>query len=319
MKNDDEIDFIRLWKSYVKWKFYVDSTWIYSWIISNKVKKFKYNNFTGDICYHWYIKWAKWVHTFSWLNNYTATVVWSYINQCWFWYIPIGNDLISVWMVFKSKDNTDFIKEKDKEKLLIKILKSKVEIKQAIKWYKFVNFRWQNKIIINRNWSWLAEKVYWDNWILVWDSALFTDPILSAWVTVAHRTGYYAWILLNNFFKTNNSSFKSLLLTTYESYLNDFNLQFCNIIKFWYDWIDKNFDIDTFFKVWDNNLKNAWIIDEQNYNNASFFYIVNWLLQTLDTSIGEYSGNYEQLDYEILIKWLTGYDISIDLLYSDNI
>jgi hypothetical protein len=44
-------------------------------------------------------------------------------------------------MVFKSKDNPDFIKEKNKEFLLLKILNSQKEVKEAIKDSIFISHR----------------------------------------------------------------------------------------------------------------------------------------------------------------------------------
>lgn len=309
--DDDTISSLEINNEMVTWDFYVDATWIYAWIIPANIKKIVNYNFTWDICYHGYLQWATAIHNYEWQENWSATTVWSYWNQCWFWFIPIWQDLVSVWMVFKSSCNPDFIKEKNKEDLLLKILNSKKEVSDAIVSSKFINFRWLDKIIIDKNWNWTASKLFGKNWILVWDSAMFTDPILSSWVTVWHRTWHYVWMLLNQFFRTENLKFRSLLLNTYAEYCNDCYLQFRDVIKFWYDWMDQSYEIDKFFSVGRDTIKKFWIID-QNKHNASFFYLVNWLLQTVNWISDDISVNFDQDDYEIMIQWITWVETFLD-------
>ena len=302
--DDDHIESVTLDDVVVKGNFYINATGIYSGMIPNRIKKIVNYNFTWDICYHGYLKWARCIDHYPWLPHHTATTVWSYGNQCWFWYIPISEDLVSVWMVFKSKDNPDFIKSKDKESLLLQILHSQSEVMEAINGSEFIHHRWCPKIIIDKNWNGSASHVFWGNWVLIWDAALFTDPILSSWVTVAHRTGYYVWALLNQYFRTENRKFRSLLLDTYKEYCGECYIQFRDVIRFWYEWMDQWFDIDEFLRVWNNNIKKFGIID-QNQHNAPFFYVINWLLQTVNWTSDSISVNFDQDDYELMIQWIT--------------
>ncbi len=309
--DDNNINYLVVNNVKIKADFYIDSTWINKWIITSKIKKFKEKDFSWDICYHWYLEWANFLHNFNWLKKRVATTVWSYWNKCWFWYIPITENIVSVWVVFKSSCNKDFVEIKDKEELLINVLCSFTKIKNAIKDAKFINYKWLEKITIIKNWNWISNKLCWDNWMLVWDSAFFSDPILSAWVTMAHKTWFFAWTLLNSYLKSDSSSYKKLLLKTYDLYCKDFYSQVSDVIKFWYDWMDEQKDINSLFDIWKDTMKKFGIVDNVS-SRSTFMYVVNWLFQSIDTW-WDYTTLYEQDDYENIIEWLTWINISLNV------
>jgi len=97
----------------------------------------------------------------------------------WVWFIPISETRTSVGLVIPAK----YYKESKLRpaELYEKALKEEPRVS-----YLLQTATYEDQLSTTKDWSFLAKKLFGDNWFLVGESAGFADPILSAGLTITH-------------------------------------------------------------------------------------------------------------------------------------
>jgi flavin-dependent dehydrogenase len=100
----------------------------------------------------------------------------------WLWFIPLGPTRTSLGLVCPA----EYYKKAGKppEVLYHEALRSQPHISKLI-----ANATHSGKVRTTNDWSFLAERLYGENWFLVGEAAGFADPILSAGLTLTHVGG----------------------------------------------------------------------------------------------------------------------------------
>jgi flavin-dependent dehydrogenase len=95
----------------------------------------------------------------------------------WIWFIPIGATRTSVGLVCPA----EYYKNSGKrpEELYAQALQEDARIAHLMR-----NATCQNKFSTTKDWSFVAQRIYGENWFLVGESAGFADPILSAGLSI---------------------------------------------------------------------------------------------------------------------------------------
>ncbi len=294
-------------------KYYVDATWFLPWFISSEKRGSSSSwDFFWNICFHWYLKGASFIQDSSsvWGVSTTVTALW---NGAWTWYIPLSEDIISVWMVFNSQKTPEFLLW-DKEETLFHALKKNPKIRKSTEHADFFSYMSLPRVSVIKNWNWFSKNIVWENWFLVGDAAFFSDPILSSWVTMAHRLWFQLWGVIKEILWSNNDKWNSLLKEDYKNFVYESYAQVSKIIQFWYEGMDGNYDLTELFWKADDVIKKYGIINKSK-EQFSFWYIVNGLLQSIDDGDGEYNMmNFwwlDQQEFQEVIKIVTWVNIDI--------
>ncbi len=101
------------------------------------------------------------------------------VGYGWIWFIPLSPTRTSVGLVMP----VDFYKESGKrpEELYLNALASEPLIAGLLK-----NATREDKLATTKDWSFLASRMYGENWFLVGESSGFADPILAAGLSITH-------------------------------------------------------------------------------------------------------------------------------------
>jgi flavin-dependent dehydrogenase len=101
------------------------------------------------------------------------------VGYGWIWFIPLGPTRTSIGLIMP----VDYYKESGKrpDELYRNALASEPRISALIK-----NAACENKVASTKDWSFLAKRLYGENWFLVGESAGFADPVLAAGLTITH-------------------------------------------------------------------------------------------------------------------------------------
>ena len=101
------------------------------------------------------------------------------VGYGWIWFIPLGPTRTSIGLVMP----VDYYKSTGKrpEELYMKALSDEPRVSALIQ-----NAQRENKLASTKDWSFLAHRLYGENWFLVGESAGFADPILAAGLTITH-------------------------------------------------------------------------------------------------------------------------------------
>jgi flavin-dependent dehydrogenase len=97
----------------------------------------------------------------------------------WIWFIPITPTRTSIGLVLPAE--TLKAKGKPAEELYLEAVQSDPLVSSLIK-----NARREGPVQGTKDWNFVADKLYGENWFLSGDSCGFADPILSAGMTLAH-------------------------------------------------------------------------------------------------------------------------------------
>jgi len=97
----------------------------------------------------------------------------------WLWFIPLGPTRTSIGLICHS----DYYKSCGRmpEELYAQAVEEEPFIRDLV-----ANATRRGTVESTRDWSFLAERLYGDNWFLAGESAGFADPILAAGMTLAH-------------------------------------------------------------------------------------------------------------------------------------
>ncbi|MBS1700212.1 MAG: tryptophan 7-halogenase [Armatimonadetes bacterium] len=99
----------------------------------------------------------------------------------WIWFIPLGPTRTSIGLVMPA----EYQKKSGKtpEELYMEALTSEPTVSKLV-----ANASREGKFETTKDWSFVSERLYGENWFLAGDAAGFADPILSAGLTLA-QTG----------------------------------------------------------------------------------------------------------------------------------
>ncbi len=97
----------------------------------------------------------------------------------WLWFIPIGTTRTSIGLVVPA----EYVKKSGKkpEELYAEAVANEPTISRLV-----AKATRENITQATKDWSFVSERLYGENWFLAGDSAGFADPILSAGLTLAH-------------------------------------------------------------------------------------------------------------------------------------
>ncbi len=101
------------------------------------------------------------------------------VGYGWIWFIPLGPTRTSIGLITPA----EYYKQSGKrpEELYMTALKNEARISELTK-----NATRENKLATTKDWSFLAKRLYGENWFLVGESAGFADPVLAAGLTITH-------------------------------------------------------------------------------------------------------------------------------------
>lgn len=108
----------------------------------------------------------------------------------WIWFIPMGPTRTSIGLVIP----VDYYKQSGRSpaELYAQALQDETEIASLLR-----NGSSEQKLQSTKDWSFLADRSYGENWFLIGECAGFADPILSAGVTMAHIAGQQVAYTIN--------------------------------------------------------------------------------------------------------------------------
>ncbi len=101
------------------------------------------------------------------------------VGYGWLWFIPLGPTRTSVGLVVPAK----YFKASGKklDELLAQALKEEPRVARLM-----TNAVAEGKLTTTKDWSFIAKRLYGENWFLVGESGGFADPILSAGLSITH-------------------------------------------------------------------------------------------------------------------------------------
>ncbi|MDR3689797.1 MAG: NAD(P)/FAD-dependent oxidoreductase [Fimbriimonas sp.] len=101
------------------------------------------------------------------------------VGYGWIWFIPLGPTRTSIGLIMP----VDYYKASKKrpEELYMQALSDEPRISELIR-----EATREFKLATTKDWSFLARRLYGENWFLVGESAGFADPVLAAGLTITH-------------------------------------------------------------------------------------------------------------------------------------
>lgn len=104
------------------------------------------------------------------------------IDWGWLWFIPLGPTRTSLGLV----TSAEYFKQSGKttEELYVQAIAEQPLIKGLV-----ANGRREGNVRATKDWSFVADRLYGENWFLAGDSGGFADPILAAGLTLAQTGG----------------------------------------------------------------------------------------------------------------------------------
>lgn len=233
----------------------VDAWWR-EWFIRNKLWISEKNEDLWFFSLYTYFKDCDFYDEF--FSKYTQLII--SIDIWWIWFIHIWWWIVSVWIVTNDKEFT-----KD---VFMQKLKENKYVSDSIKSAMQCDHLWEDtdKIYSISNWSNISKKMYWENFVLIWDAWGFVDPILSWWMSFAINTAFAAYVYIMKYFELWNinvfSGYEKMVFRDIDDYMT--------IAKFWY-WNNKV--LDSYFWLAKSKL---WLDISNKFNRLAFIYLSSW-------------------------------------------
>ena len=142
----------------------------------------------------------------------------------WIWFIPLGPTRTSIGFICPA----DYYKQSGlkPEELLLKAIAEEPRIRELTK-----NGTREGKLSTTKDWSFIAERMAGENWLIVGEAEGFADPILAAGMSLAHSTAREAAYTILEADLTGN---KDWLLRQYERSNRRKILQHIRFADYWY-------------------------------------------------------------------------------------
>ncbi len=259
--NDWKIEGVVLynWES-IYTDFIVDASWQEA-ILWTKLWLRKFNKELWFSAIYWYFKNFNFLDTF--LSKHTQYIV--SVDSWWVWFIYTWNWIVSIWLVSSKKNLTkkDFFDTMKNTKEL-----SFIFDKNTVQ----TNHLWEisNDFYKSRNRSYFNDKIYWENYLMIWDAAGFVDPVLSWWVSIALMSWIISAPYIDKFLKYKDIS----VFKKYQDIIfYDIN-NYYELAKYWY-WNNNN--MNSWF--WKAN-KILWLDISNKFNKRAFTFLASWAYYT---------------------------------------
>ena len=208
-----------------------------------------------------------------------------FIENGWFWFIPLHSDIMSVGVVMNEPGSNWWSKKSPEEILLTYINR-----------YKFIRERFEgaeqfSKVRILRGLPYYSKKSVGDGWILVGDANFFVDPLFSSGVHIAFHSAEKAADAIDAFLKDkrNMQPFKS-----YEQWSKDYQFHVFKTIATLYGLLKYRLAIETMIKFtgkYSNYLDNpfmrhwsAWVAGD--FDRHRWMVYITWAMNSIMTGIG---------------------------------
>jgi len=152
----------------------------------------------------------------------------------WFWYIPLGADLLSVGFV----TTVETLKSAggDLRALFERELAACEEIAPLLaKAERVRGLDGEDRdFFTHSDWSYLPVQSSGPGWVACGDAAVFVDPILSSGVTLAHLSAHRAAYSMLEHWRRGTEHERGLLWADYDAYCRDVAGQYLALALFWY-------------------------------------------------------------------------------------
>ncbi|HEY3783415.1 MAG TPA: NAD(P)/FAD-dependent oxidoreductase [Fimbriimonadaceae bacterium] len=146
------------------------------------------------------------------------------VGYGWLWFIPISETRTSVGFVCPA----DYYKKSglNTEEIYLKGISDEARVRALLT--KAVR---ENQLSTTKDWSFVAERMAGENWLLIGESAGFADPILSAGLSLAHMSAKEAAFTMLELDRGGNAPW---LKTQYEAINRRKILQHIRFADYWY-------------------------------------------------------------------------------------
>lgn len=152
------------------------------------------------------------------------------VNRGWVWHIPIYEGITSVGAV---TEKTDFQKSgKDHETFFSELLEMTPNTRHILNGAERVR-----PFYIEADYSYKIDRFSGPGWLLVGDAARFVDPIFSSGVSVAMRSGQFAFQALQRAMEENAE----------EEAFGQYNETVDRGVQIWYEWITLYYRLQSLF------------------------------------------------------------------------
>ncbi len=160
----------------VKAKYYIDASGHYGIVRRAMNVEVEYPTNLQNIAVWDYWENAEWAESIG--VGGTRVQVMS-VGYGWIWFIPLGETRTSIGLIMP----VEYYKASGKkpEELYVEALECESRISHLTR-----NATRERKLASTKDWSFLATKLYGENWFLVGESAGFADPILAAGLSITH-------------------------------------------------------------------------------------------------------------------------------------
>jgi len=180
-----------------------------------------------------YYRGAPWMFKYNAHPDKTKIFICS-VPSGWFWYIPLGADVVSVGYV----TTVETLKTSggDLRALFDKELAACGEIAPLLaKAERVKDMDGEGRdFFTHSDWSYLPVQSSGPGWVACGDAAVFVDPILSSGVTLAHLSGHRAAYTILEHWRRASENERALLWADYGAYCRDVAGQYLALALFWY-------------------------------------------------------------------------------------
>lgn len=147
------------------------------------------------------------------------------VGYGWLWFIPLGPTRTSIGFVCPA----DYYKKSGKrpEELYVQAIQDEPRIRALVQ-----NGEREHKFATTKDWSFIAERMTGENWILVGEAAGFADPILSAGLSLTHASAREAAFTILEMARSKSEP--AWLRTEYEARNRRRILQHIKFADYWY-------------------------------------------------------------------------------------
>lgn len=171
-----------------------------------------------------------------------------FIENGWFWFIPLPNNQTSFGVVMNEPGTLDWSKQ-NPEKILLNYINR----------YEFLRERFEQaeqtqKVRILKHLPYYSSRSAGNGWILVGDANFFIDPLFSSGVHVAFHSGKKAAIAIDQFLKRNRDlrPFKK-----YQTWSKGYRSYLFTTIDFFYKMLKHQFVVENFVVLSNRYIKDG--------------------------------------------------------------
>lgn len=158
----------------------------------------RYDEGLANFAVNGYLRGADWKILFKGRKDATTVFI-ATVPEGWIWYIPVGEDLISVGAVTNTQHFKQRLEAVDLETFFWEMVDACPELAPLVAEATLAEdvLPGGRRVAAHRDWSSWAEDPVGPGWAAAGDAAIFIDPVLSSGVTLAVQSGHraaYTWL-----------------------------------------------------------------------------------------------------------------------------